>query len=845
MKRSSHSPRAANQRRLLWAVLLISMTAIAYEILLMRVLSIAQWHHFAWMIISLALLGYGASGSAIALAGRFLQHHFETAFSISALLFSVSMIFCLVLALRVPFNAQEFIWNPRQFLYLAEMYLLLMVPFFFAAACIGMAFLYRSEHISHIYFADLVGAGAGAALVIGVLFFLPPQQAVTGFALLGLAAAVLSGRDKRASLRKSLAILQLAWLIWLAYALMENRLSLPVSQFKELSQALEVVEAAKVAERSGPLGLLTVVESPRIPFRYVPGLSFNTVNLPPEQLAVFTDGGGISVITAFNGDPASLAYLGDVTAALPYRLLHRPRVLVLGAGAGSDVLLALHNGAAQVDAVELNPQLAGLLLQDFSDYSGHIYQNERVSLHLGEARGYAARIDKPYDLVQFALLDSLAASGSGVQALSESYLYTVAALSQYLERLEPGGLLAITRWINVPPRDSLKLAATVIRAMQQAGEPDPGRRIVMIRSWNTMTLLAKKGAFDPAEIEVVREFARQHSFDVAWYPGMPESEANRYNRLDQPWLYRGMAALLSDHAREFIKNYKFNIEPPTDQRPYFFNFFKWRVLPEVLALHRRGGAGLVDWGYLVLVATMVQATLAGLILIILPLIVRRQNQPGGMARRMGGYFFLLGLAFLFVEMAFIQKFILFLSHPLYSVAVVLAGFLVFAGVGSAVSGWLAQRFKAFALRGVQLAVLGIAVIVLLYLWLLPVLFSHLAGQADPVRVLVSLTLIAPLAYCMGMPFPLGLRQVAEQKPEFIPWVWALNGFASVISAALATLLAIELGFNAVLLLALTLYLAAMALYTRHSNSPGEFVGTHFEPEALPGGPADSPKNRTQ
>jgi hypothetical protein len=459
-----------------------------------------------------------------------------------------------------------------------------------------------------------------------------------------------------------------------------------------------------------------------------------------------------------------------------------------------------------------------LVLEDYADYAGHLYQHERVSLHLAEARGFVARGEQRYDLVQVALLDSLAVSGSGVQALSESYLYTVEAITQYLERLEPGGLLAITRWLNVPPRDSLKLAATVIQAMREAGGDELEHRIVMIRSWNTMTLLVKNGTFDEGDTAIVRDFARQRSFDTAWYPGMPAAEANRFNRLERPWLYEGVGALLGEQAPAFIQNYKFDIEPSTDQRPYFFNFFKWRVLPEVLALRKRGGAGLVDWGYLVLVATLVQAISAGAVLILLPLVACRRSWTTGTTGRMGVYFFLLGLAFLFTEMAFIQKFILFLSHPLYSVAVVLAGFLVFAGLGSACTGWVAQRTGNSLQRAVRAAVTAIGVIVLIYLWLLPLLFEHLAGLADASRVLVSLVLIAPLAFCMGMPFPLGLKRLAGQAPDFIPWAWGINGFASVVSAALATLLAIEFGFNVVLCSALMFYLLAVVFFTDRVRS---------------------------
>jgi SAM-dependent methyltransferase len=800
-------------RRLLIAVFLVSASAIAYEILLMRVLSIVQWHHFAWMIISLALLGYGASGTVIALARKFLVARFAVAFAASALLFSISMVLCLALGQQVPFNALEVIWDPRQFLYLAELYLLFMLPFFFAATCIGLAFTARREAIDRVYFSDLLGAGLGAALVIAALFLLQPQRAAIGLATLPLAASILVAPIPR--LRKELrgiglALLQTGWLLGLLYALPQDRIGLRISEFKGLSQALAAVDARVLDERSSPLGLLTVVESPRVPFRHAPGLSFAAPFLPPDQLAVFTDAESLSAITAFDGDLVALGYLADVVSALPYQLLERPRVLVLGAGAGSDVLLALYHGAEQVDAVELNPQMIGLLRGPFAGYAGNLYEHEHVALFAGEARGFVARHDESYDLVQLSLLDSLASSGSGVQALGESYLYTVEAMGRFLARLKPGGLLAITRWLKVPPRDSLKLAATVIEAMRGAGVAEPGRRLLVIRNWNTVTLLAKNGDFAGHEIALAREFARQRSFDMAWYPAMPVGEANRFNRLDRPWVYEGIAALLGPDAGAFVDRYKFNIAPATDDRPYFFDFFKWGVLPELWELRKRGGAGLIEWGYLVLLATLAQAAVAGLLLILLPLAVAPRAWPSGTAWKMGGYFFLLGLAFLFVEMAFIQKFILFLSHPLYSVAVVLAGFLVFAGFGSAASGYIDRRFGRNPLLTVRAAIAGVAALVLLYLGLLPPLFESMMGWGDPARILISLALIAPLAFCMGMPFPTGLRLLAGEAPGYIPWAWGINGFASVISAALATLLAIEFGFAVVLLLALLFYgLAAM------------------------------------
>lgn len=775
----------------------------------MRVLSIVQWHHFAYMIISLALLGYGASGTVIALGKRWLEPRFELAFGLSALLFGVAIVACFMLGQRVPFNALEIVWNPRQFLNLAIVYLVYFVPFFFAASCIGLAFTCRRRYINRIYFFDLAGAGIGAMLIIGSLFVLSPQNALIMLATLALvASALILLASKR--LRPMLAVPALLALV-LFYGLPQEWLVMRISEYKSLSQALQVVGSRALKTSSSPLGLVTVVESPRIPFRHAPGLSINTRHAVPEQLAIFTDGDGMSAITRFEGNLDRVAYTNDVTAALPYALLDMPAVLILGAAGGADVLAALYHGARRIDAVELNPQITELVMDTYADFAGHLYDDQRITVHTKEARGFVVRSEDRYDLIQVALLDSFAASGSGVQSLNENYLYTVGAIQDYLRHVAPDGLLAITRWLKLPPRDNLKLVATVIQALREMGVDEPGQRIAVIRSWNTSTLLVKNGALSTGELSAVREFARARSFDTAYYPGMPASAANRFNIIQEPYLYDGITALLGDEADSFVDRYKFHIAPATDNQPYFFHFFKWATLPEVMTLRKRGGAGLIEWGYLILVATIVQGVIAGSLLILLPLFNSEGSWPNGTAPRMGLYFFALGLAFLFVEIAFIQKFILFLSHPLYSVAVVLSGFLVFAGLGSAYSQRFRQRLTDAGLSPVSIAVGGIWFIAIVYMAVLPFLFDALIGLTDGLRMAVSIVLIAPLAFCMGMPFPLGLTRLADSAPDFIPWAWGINGFASVISAALATLLAIEFGFTAVVILALCLYAAAAAL----------------------------------
>ena len=800
-------------RRLFFATLLVSAAAIGYEILLMRVLSIVQWHHFAYMIISLALLGYGASGTFIALFRTQLEQRFEIAFAVSALSFSVAMLVCFIVGQRVPFNALEIIWDWREFVHLSLIYVIFFVPFFFAACCIGLAFTCRRDDISRIYFFDLAGAGLGAVLIIVVLFAVFPQNAILVLVALAVVASALVGLASGA--RKSLATLQLAWLVFIVFGLPEQWLTLRLSEYKGLSQAMQVVDARTLSALSSPLGLLTVVDSPTVPFRHAPGLSLGTRHVPPEQLAVFTDGDSISAITRYDGNLDKLAYLDDVTAALPYRLLDSPRVLVLGAGAGTDVLLALRNGTSHVDAVELNPQMTELVRETYADFSGHLYEDPRVSVHTREARGFVMQTDGHYDLIQIGLLDSFGASGAGVQALNESYLYTVEGLQAYVERLEAGGILSITRWLKLPPRDGLKLFATAVEALRRAGVERPDQRLAMIRSWNTSTLLVKNGEFSAADIATIREFARARSLDTAYFPGIAASEANRFNLLEQASLHDGAVAFLGGDAEEFFRRYKFHIEPATDDQPYFFHFFKWASFREVIDLRKRGGAGLIEWGYLILVATLAQAVLAGLVLILMPLAHIKRTWPAGTGGPMGSYFFLLGLAFLFVEIAFIQKFILFLSHPLYSVAVVLSGFLVFAGIGSAMSARLTRRAPVTTVTAV------IAAITLAYVFLLPVVFQRFIGLADTAKIAMSIVLIAPLAFCMGMPFPLGLKRLADRAPDFIPWAWGINGFASVLSAALATLMAIEFGFSVVLVTALLFYVGAAILIQQFNETAGD------------------------
>lgn len=791
----------------LLSIALISCAALGLEILLMRLFSIVQWHHFAYLAVSLALLGYGAAGTARAMLGARLHAHFSRVFAVSALLFGLTTPAAFLVAQEIPFNALEILWDARQWLWLTLQYLVLFVPFFFAAFCLCLAFSHFGSQSHRVYGADLWGAAAGSLLALGLLFILPPQKVLLVIAGFALAAAGLAWPRHRVSGVLLLAAMALPWVI------PGTLLALHPSQYKSLSQTLLVTGARVKSEKYSPLGQVTVVESPRVPLRYAPGLSLTATREPPPQLGVFVDGEGPAAITRFDGAREPLTFLGQMPSAMPYQLLQRPSVLVLGAGTGMDVLQALYYEAAVVDAVELDANVAALVAQDNATFAGRLYQLPQVRLHVAEARSFVAGSTARYDLMVLPLADTFGTASAGLYGLAADYLHTVEAFRIYFRHLKPGGMLALNRWVQLPPRDLIKLAATAVEALAQEGVTQPARHLALLRGWQSATLLVKRTPFMPREAAALHDFAEAQAFDLEWAGGRVADGMPRH-RLDRPYFQEAFAALSgAPHKRaDFYRRYKFNIVPPTDDRPYLYHFFTWRALPEILQLKERGGLSLVEMGYPVLVATWLLAMLFGTLLILLPLWAARRRAMGtGSAsrRRVFAYFSLLGMAFMLLEMAFLQKFVLLLGHPLYAAAAVLATFLLCAGMGSRFSIRLSVKGR----RSPTLwPVAGIVALGMGYLALQPLILETAMGWPMLQRLALGIMLIAPLAFCMGMPFPLGMARLAGEDTELLPWAYGVNACFSVMSASMATLLAMEIGFSGVVLLALGLYLATPFFY---------------------------------
>ncbi|MCU7938054.1 MAG: SAM-dependent methyltransferase [gamma proteobacterium symbiont of Bathyaustriella thionipta] len=817
-----------SQRIPLFSISLLSATALGYEVLLMRLFSIIQWHHFAYMIISLALLGYGISGTLIALFQKQLLKHFNVVYPGLLVLFSLATLICYLTVQQIPFNAEAIFWDTDQLIYLLSIFLLLSIPFIFAASAICLALARYPEDIARLYGMDLLGAGAGSIAVILLLLLVFPMTALMITGLLGLCSAFIAVWELNLRLKRgliSIIVIACGFILFIGLNSVVN-----ISPYKELSQILRINGTQIISQHSSPLGLLSVIESPVVPLRHVPCLSLNNTQEPLAQLGLFTDASGMTAITRYPEHLTELAYLDQLTSALPYHLNKIQRLLIVGAGGGSDVLQAQYHQVENIDAVEINAQVVDLLEKEFAKYSGALYQQANVNVHIDDVRGFLSTIDadqkKPFDLIQLSLMDSFTASASGLYALHESYLYTQEAIQTYIKHLSTDGYLAISRWVKTPPRDTLKMFATAVKSLERLDKKDPGQHLLLIRSWQISTLLIKKSAFTKQEIEAVKSFCQRRSFDIAWYPGISKHEVNKFNIFSQAYFYQGAKALLGDNPDQYLQKYKYYLYPATDDQPFFHHFFKWSVLPELLNLRGQGGVLLMGMGYLILIATLLLAITASIILILLPLLGDRRSQlisasnnnsPNCSQLNRGRlllYFFMIGLAFLFIEIAFMQKFILFLHHPIYSITIVLAAFLINAGIGSIWSRHLEKKYSGQQV--IKWAISGIIVLSVLYSVILNPLFSWLIALPILFKIILSLILIAPLAICMGMPFPLALSSLADnadgQVQAYLPWAWGVNGSASVISAVLASILAVHFGFTIVVLIAISLYYFCLLLF---------------------------------
>jgi hypothetical protein len=772
-------------------IFLLSGAALAYEVILVRLLAMTRFHHLAFMVLSLALLAYGVSGLLLAYGRNRLTKAFRGWFSLFAILFAVGAVLCFQLSQRIAVRPDQWLWSPSDTLFLVLLYLVLSLPFLAAACGVGLAYCLPHSEAGAVYRADLLGAAAGTLVGLGALW-LPGAGGLWVPWCGGLAAAAAAV----GSARKAAAGLLLLLMLLGPVTDPAPAVRLIPSAEKPLSIALSAEGARKVADRYSPLGRITVTRNTLAPYRHAPGLSLAFTGTVAPQWGLFTDGESFEPLPPASATNGDLAYLDYLPEALAYRLIEQPQVLVLGSPALEPLLRAARHRAVRVDMVLANPGWRALA--KLAPIGG-CFDAAKANLITGAPRGFLRGGDRRYDLIVMGR--------PGGSALAADHLHTVEAFGEALARLAPGGLLTVSAPSDLPPRAGLRLLTTLAQALRLDGVHDPGGRLIVIRSLRTVLLIAKKGPLTSEEMSTVRAFCGELRFDPVWYPGIEGGEVNRWNRLDRPHFHAGAAKLLGPDAAVFEQRYKFDITALLDDRPYFSHFIKASTLGELYTLRSKGALGLLSFAEPVLAATLIQAVLLCLVLVWLPL---RRFRPDAAKTRDTMVYFLLGAGFMLAEIAVMEKLGLFLSEPVLAVGVTLAAFLALAGLG----GGLARRLKiarANPIKGAGLAAAGAAGVLILYLAGLSWVLKALIDLPLAVRMALALALISPLAFAMGLPFPLALSGLKQKSSRAVPWAWGLNGCGALIGPVAGIVLSLYAGVTAAMGAAALCYALVFAL----------------------------------
>ena len=777
-------------------ILLCSLASLAFEVCLTRIFSISLWYHFAFMIISIAMLGLAASGAALAIFPRLKMVDRIGGYS---LLLGIAIPVSYLVANRVPFDPIQLAWDKGQLLNIGLLYLVLAMPFFCGGLVVATAFSVQSARAGLLYGADLLGAGLGSLGIMLLLGLMAPERCVFILSLAPLLAACLYGGT-----RLRAAALLCGCLSLFLFVRQPDLAGLRMSPYKGLPSALRFPGARTLKSYVSPFARVDTFESPAV--RFAPGLSLRWLEALPRQTGLAVDGGDISAITAIN-DRHALGFLDYLPSALPYVIGNRERVLVLDPKGGLQVLVARRSGAGKIVTVESNPALVQVIRNDWQAFTGDIYGGTSFT---GLGRSWLSGRGEYFDIIDISLMG---AEPSGLFGIAEDYRFTVEAFKEYLGHLRKGGLLSVNLYIIPPPRTELRLLATMVSAMEELGIREPARHLAVVRSWGTLCLLVKQAPLTAGDIGRIKGFAEERWFDLVHYPGIGIGETNRYVKMPSDDYFQAVAALLAtDRRARFMADYPFDIAPVRDDGPFFHYFLKPGRIGEVYRLMGKKWQFFLEEGFIV-PAVFIQVALLSGLLLLLPLLTgkgRRQEISRG--RWLLPYFAFLGCGFMFVETALIQRIILPLENPSFAVATVLAALLVSSGAGSLLS----QRFAS--LQGPATAAV-IALLVCLYSLSLPAASAILAPWELPVKIGAVFLLFIPLGLLMGIPFPTGLRTLGEANPLLIPWAWVINGCCSVLAPILAIMLATLTGFTAVLALGAAAYgLAFVNLYLfRHAG----------------------------
>jgi hypothetical protein len=772
---------------------LLSAGALCFEVALLRLYAVQQFYHFAFLVISLAVLGTAAGGTALALR----RHPPQPAALAGG--FACAVVLAYLTLNLLPFDSYAVAWDRRQLAILALYFGSAALPFFFHGWFTGSLLAAAGATPGRAYAANLIGAAAGPPLALLTTAALQLESAVAVSAAAGMVGAGLLA-ERRSARGIAFAFALVACVIALAPP---EPLQLRLSPNKPLAQARLYPDAVVTAHRDGISSRLDVVESQGV--HVFPGLSLAYADLVPPQTGFYLDGDGPLPVTSLDPGVAAAGELArSMPAGLAYELRPGARALVLDAGAGLGAALARAAGAEEVDVPTDEPLVLELLRGTYASYTFHLADQSGIRWLPSTSRAALAG-GGAYDVVEFALSDPFRPAASGAYSLTEDYNLTVEAMAAALQRLSPDGILVLTRWLTTPPAESLRAWSTVLAAMDREEIEDPGSRIAAYRTLRTSTVLVSARPWSQDERATIRRYLERNAFDPIALPDLAAAEVNRFNRMPED-LYPGLFRALIEDRSALERSYAYQIRPATDDRPFFFHFFRWEQTPEVLAAIGRTWQPFGGSGYLVLLALLVLMLILALLLALSPALSRRAR--GHLSLRGGLYFVCLGAGFMFIELSFLQRLSLPLERPALAFAVVVSTLLLASAIGSRLSDRIRRPDSVLLLSLVGMLAAAV----------LPAMVPRMIILDPVARAIAAILILAPVGILMGIPFPLGLRAFAAGDSGRVGWAWSVNGAASGVAGVLAAMIAIDLGLTVLMAVGGLTYLAAW-LALRRQFSP--------------------------
>jgi predicted membrane-bound spermidine synthase len=759
-------------------IFLIAASTLLLEICLSKIFSIIHFHYFAFFIISTALFGYGLSGVLLSVSKPLKKIQPEKLLYVSSLLFGLSIVCSYRIVLSIPLRISELL-SPQQILFLCIVYIVLMIPFLFSGLAIGALLASFGTRINKLYFLDLLGAGIGCASIV----LLIPELGGSGTILAASIIALLAALAFSSSWRQR--ILPAIIIAFVLSAIPSAQLYFPSagqSEKRYFKQSLENHEI--IYTDWSPAARIDVA---------VGGRNHRVIWIDggTNQSLMFKNSGRITT----QSSPIKIYR----SVEIPFLLMKNPNVMIIGPGGGPEVASALGYDAKFITAVELDPVITKLVQGTFGKYLGHLYSNPRVRLVNEEGRSFIRRSKEKYDIIQQKNNSHPMAVASGALNLSETYLLTKEAFNEYLDHLTPDGFLAINR------HGGIRLLNLGYEVLKDRGVSDPQSHMILIRENDlNQTFLLKNSGFNSAELAIIRNYCKELHYPILFDPLDWRNSKNVFSQL------------LHEESREdLLKTAPYELSAPKDNWPFIEHFYRLRTLFDRNMNARQFEPFWADanlWSFtlgegrysdLSLYVILFQAVLLSGVFIVWPLLrFKREGISTDGSGRLLLYYFCLGIGFILIEISFIQKYILFIGYPVYAVAVILFAILIAAGLGS----YFSSLMKIGPQRMILLVVIALILLAAFQVFVIPKLFSKFISVSFPARVLLAIIFILPAGFFMGIPFPTALSWTSRHYPEFVPWAWGINGYATVIGSVLAVILALYFGFQAVLWISVVIYL---------------------------------------